>query len=180
MKKKPLFLSIILTLLSLITVGSTWAYLISASNPVENTFTYGKVDITLTESTGDKYNIIPAATIKKDPAVTVKGGSETCWAFVQITQEHDFDMFMTYELAEGWQRLAGYVNVYYRLVEKSDHDVSFGVLKDNKVSVSAKITEEMLEAVKVNPKLNFKAYAVQTVGFETVNDAFAIIKGMEE
>ena len=42
------------------------------------------------------------------------------------------------------------------------------------------MTEEMLEAVEVNPKLNFKAYAVQTVGFETVNDAFAIIKGMEE
>ena len=69
-------------------VGGTVAWLVSSTDPVVNTFTYGDINITLGETTGNDYKIIPGVNIDKNPKVTVKGGSEACWLFVKVEEEN--------------------------------------------------------------------------------------------
>lgn len=176
MKRNALLINIIIVLIAVITVGTTLSLLIAFSGPVENTFTYGKVEIALSETTGNEYKIIPDTSIKKDPTVTVKGGSEDCWLFVEITEKNDFDIYMTYAVENGWYHLTGTQNIFYREVAKTDSDKAFNVIKDNTVSVKSDLTEEMLNAITNNPKLTFKAYAVQLDGIDTPHEAFEIIK----
>ena len=57
-------------------VGGTLAWLISQTNPVVNTFTYGDINIDLKEDTKGPYTITPGKAITKDPKVTVKANSE--------------------------------------------------------------------------------------------------------
>lgn len=71
-------------------VGGTVAWLVAKTDPVVNTFTYGDINITLTETTGENYKIIPGVDIGKDPKVTVKAGSEACWLFVKVEEEGTF------------------------------------------------------------------------------------------
>ena len=59
-------------------VGGTVAWLTAQTGPVVNTFTYGNINITLSETTGEDYKIIPGVDIEKDPTVTVKKDSEAC------------------------------------------------------------------------------------------------------
>ena len=70
--------------------GGTVAWLVATSDTVTNTFTYGNIDIALTETTGKDYKIIPGKDIPKDPKVTVKGGSEACWLFVKVEESGTF------------------------------------------------------------------------------------------
>lgn len=51
-------------------VGGTVAWLVSSTNAVVNTFTYGDINITLGETTGSDYTIIPGVNIDKNPKVT--------------------------------------------------------------------------------------------------------------
>ena len=69
-------------------VGGTLAWLISETGPVVNTFTYGDINIGLTETTGRDYTITPGVDIKKDPKVTVEANSEACWLFVKVEKEN--------------------------------------------------------------------------------------------
>ena len=55
--------------------GGTVAWLVAKTDPVVNTFTYGDINITLAETTGPDYKIIPGKDIEKDPKVTVTAGS---------------------------------------------------------------------------------------------------------
>jgi predicted ribosomally synthesized peptide with SipW-like signal peptide len=103
MKIKTKALVIIACAVMLVTVGimGTIAYLTTSAS-VENTFTVGKVEITLDEAkvdengkalTGDKakrvkentYNILPGCEYDKDPTVTVKAGSAKCYVRLKIT-----------------------------------------------------------------------------------------------
>lgn len=68
-------------------VGGTIAWLTATTEPVVNTFTYGKIKIELTETTGTEYKIIPGVNISKDPKVTVKADSEACWLFVKVAEK---------------------------------------------------------------------------------------------
>lgn len=156
-------------------VGGTLAWLIDRTDPVCNTFSYGDINITLSESTGDVYKMIPGNIIQKDPKVTVASDSEACWLFVKIEESANFDTFMTYETADGWTALDGADGVYYREVGATAADTDFYILKDNSVSVKGTVTKEMLCADGfVSPTLTFTAYAVQKDCFETVASAWAL------
>lgn len=65
-------------------IAGTVAWLTATSGKVTNTFTVGDINITLTESTGTEYKVIPGATVKKDPKVTVVSGSEKCYVYVSV------------------------------------------------------------------------------------------------
>ena len=97
MKKKTLALLLALVLVFGAAVGGTIAYLTDTTDPVTNTFTVGKVDITLTETfntdtNNDQKNdawqaqLIPGTTYAKDPVVTVTNDSEDCWLFVKFEE----------------------------------------------------------------------------------------------
>lgn len=104
-------------LLVCVTIGATVAYLTSTKT-VTNTFTVGKVDITLDEALvnadgkpidennqvvekladakrveANDYHLLPSHEYTKDPTVTVLGGSEECYVrvFVKLTNSENLD-----------------------------------------------------------------------------------------
>ena len=117
----------------------------STSRAVVNTFTFGDINIELTEAGPDKYaartivgaedaaKIIPGLDIEKDPKITVKAKSEACWLFVEVKEENwpafqnaDGTKKISYSVKEGddgWKKLTGVTgadNVYYREVSADD------------------------------------------------------------
>ena len=95
---KALALALCAVLLVVSTVFVTMAYLTSKTDVVTNTFTVGKVTITLDEADVDlmgvkdgdtrvkanEYKLIPGHTYIKDPTIHVAGDSENCWLFVKV------------------------------------------------------------------------------------------------
>jgi len=175
MNKKHLALIIAAALLLVMGISSTVAYLISRSDALENTFTVGDVSITLNETTGSTYTMAPGVTLYKDPIVTVKALSESCWLFVKVEKTANFDRFCTYEIQEGWISLSENEGIYYQKIERSTVDKSFSILRNNRVTVKDTLTEEELNAVTDNPTLKFTAYAVQSEGIATAHEAWQIL-----
>ena len=150
-------------------VGGTVAWLTAQTDPVVNTFTYGDINIELTETKPDnrQAKIIPGVDIEKDPKVIVKANSEACWLFVKVKKEGTFvTNKVTYFIADDWKKLNGTENVYYREVDAATTDLEFNVLKNNKVTVSEKLTKAEVKNITAEnqPKLTFTAYAVQKEG----------------
>lgn len=147
-------------------IGGTVAWLTDKTGTIENTFTAGDIDITLTETTTN-YKMVPGVDIAKNPKVTVEAGSEDCWLFVKVEKSAKFDDFMTCAIAEGWMTLTGVDGVYYREAKAED---SYSVLANDQVTVKNTVTKAQLDEVRTTdqPKLTFTAYAVQKQG---INDA---------
>ena len=171
-------------------VGGTIAWLTAETDPVVNTFTYGDINITLAETTGNDYKIIPGKDIAKNPKVTVKADSEDCWLFVKV-EEKDWPTFtekdaegndkkkVSYEIASDWKALPNVPGVYYREVSSAKADAEFPVLKDNKVTVSENLLKtevSSLATAGTQPKLTFTAYAVQKDGINSAADAWEKVK----
>lgn len=160
-------------------VGGTVAWLVAKTDPVVNTFTYGDIDIELTETkpANQQAKIIPGVDIEKDPKVTVKKDSEACWLFVNVEEEGTFVANkVTYSVADGWTKGDGTKipeNVYYREVDAVTTDTDFAVLKDNKIYVSEELTKGDIQSVTTQPKLTFTAYAVQKDGIANAATAWA-------
>lgn len=100
MKKKSLLtMFLALALVGAIGIGATLAYLSDATGAMTNTFTVGKIKISMDESdestpndstdrtvSGNAYNDIqPGDVLKKDPTVTVTAGSADCYVFMKLT-----------------------------------------------------------------------------------------------
>lgn len=193
-KKKGVSTKVFLSLLALVlvvgcAVGGTIAWLTATTDPVVNTFTYGKINIELTETTGAEYKIIPGVNISKDPKVTVKADSEACWLFVKVA-EANWPTFtvgenrkVSYDIEAGWTQGDGTdipTNVYYREVDAVTADKDFYVLAGDTtypngvVTVSENLTKvDIKDLTENHPQLIFTAYAVQKDGIDTVADAWA-------
>lgn len=127
-------------LLVCVTVGATVAYLTS-TDTVTNTFTVGKVAITLDEAKvnnagtpiDDKgnavdvtaakrvkenaYKLMPGHAYTKDPTIHVDSASEDCWLFVKvengIVDIEDSTNTIAAQLAKkGWTAVSGAKDVY--------------------------------------------------------------------
>ena len=159
-------------------VGGTIAWLTAQTDPVVNTFTYGDINIELTETKPDnrQAKIIPGVDIEKDPKVTVKANSEACWLFVKVEETGTFVADkVTYSIADGWKQGDGTnipANVYYRAVDAVTNDTDFAVLKDNKIYVSEELSKSDIQSITVQPKLTFTAYAVQKDGIDDAATAW--------
>ena len=109
--------------------------------------------------------MVPGYTIEKDPVVTVKGGSEACYLFGEITEGNALASYITYEVASGWTQGDGTAipaNVYYRQVAASATNSEFHILQDDQVSVKETVTKaNMATAETTQPTLTFTAYATQ-------------------
>lgn len=193
---RGLVLVLALALIVGVAGGATFAWLTAKTAPVVNTFTYGDINITLAETTGDSYKIIPGVDIAKNPEVTVKAGSEACWLFVKVEEENwpefaDGDGETTvrkvkYDIADGWTALTGVENVYYRTIDDAvTADTEFYVLKGNDtypngvITVSDTLTKIEISGIstKPTPKLSITAYAIQKDGMATAVKAWAAIPG---
>lgn len=165
--KKTLTMVLAFALIFALGIGATLAWLTATSGSVTNTFTTSDINITLTESDDLDLKMVPGHTITKDPEVTVKAGSEPCYLFVKVEKSSNFNSFMTYEMAAGWEQGNGTdipANVYYRVVDTAGMGTPFGVLKDNQVQVNENVTKADMNALTDTtkyPTLTFTAYASQ-------------------
>lgn len=154
---------------ALASVGGTIAWLTAKTDAVTNTFTVGDINITLAETTGTNYKIVPGNDITKDPKVTVAANSEACWLFVKIDEANwptvaetgSTTRKVNYAIATGWTALEGVNGVYYRAVDTAATAQDFYVLADNKVTVSGNLTKAEVNAITTSPTLTFTAYACQ-------------------
>lgn len=103
-------------------VGGTLAWLMDTTSTVSNTFTVGKIEITLDEArvnqdgnflnasgervgtlaeaervTSNQYQAIPGKTYSKDPTLTVKKGNEKCYLFVKFEEIGNPGTYYTYD-----------------------------------------------------------------------------------
>lgn len=205
MRKKLITAIIALSLVLCCLVGGTAAWLMDTTSTVENTFTYGDINIDLEETvngvkksaattavTNDKFQMVPGSTLDKDPTVTVEANSEDCYLFVKITESANLDTFITYAIAGGWTILSSKDTtevVIYRTVAKSttqdqEFDIigyndAVGKFVANKVLVKTTVTKQDMEGIKTSnqPTLTFKAYAVQIANVADVNAAWDLVKG---
>lgn len=173
MKKKILLLVLAGVLLCGSTLFVTLAWL-GDSDQLSNTFVAGNVNITLTESTGSDYKMVPAATVSEDPKLTVIGGSEACWIFLKIEETNDATSFLSYAVNSLWTPLPDHPNVYYRQQAETASDVAYYILEDNTITVKPEVTKAQMDVLtSANyPKLTFIGYAVQQLGFDTPQAAW--------
>lgn len=162
MKKKSLALLLAIAIVVVGAVAGTVAWLTDQTPSVTNTFTTSDINIELKE-TKNNFQMIPGWNIEKDPKVTVKAGSEACYLFVKLEKSTNFDTFMTYEMADGWQALPEAPGVYYREVAAATADTTFEVLKGNQVTVKDTVTKAQMNALTADtyPTLTVTAYASQ-------------------
>ena len=175
---KPFIAVLALVLVISCAVGGTTAWLATKSDSIVSTFTYGDINITLTETTPEKKStkIIPGVNIEKAPKVTVKKDSADCWLFVEVKEAGTFVKDkVTYSIDDGWTKGDGVEipgNVYYRTVDAVTKDTDFGVLKGNSITVSENLTKKDIKDITNQPVLTFTAYAVQKEGINTAADAW--------
>ena len=179
----------------------TLAWLVAKTDPVVNTFTYGDINIDLSESENLNLKMIPGNDITKDPKVTVEANSEACWLFVKVEESNNFDDFMTYAIASGWtlynttttgsdiktDDTTDDTYVIYREVDANTANAgtSYQVLagkeeyQNGYVTVNDAVTKKMFAALTeaTRPTLTFTAYAVQSDNVTTVADAWTIAMG---
>lgn len=170
-------LALTLVLAAYWAVGGTAAWLAAKSDPIVSTFTFGDINITLTDENPQEgqIKIIPGVDIPKALKVTVQADSVDCWLFVKVEETGRFvDGKVTYAIADGWTQGDGTQipeDVYYREVNGATTDSVFSVLKDDKITVSNELTKGDIQNI-TDPTLTFTAYAVQKEGINTAGDAW--------
>lgn len=177
MKKKLVLSAVAVLVVAMLAVAGTLAWLTAQTDAVRNVFTVGNIDLALTETTGTSYHMVPDVEIDKDPTVTVLGGSESCWVFVQVDKSATFDAYLDSSIDAGWTLLE--TGVYYRLVDASDVDQSFAVLTGNQIVTKSTVTKADMDALEAEgailPEITFTAYAIQSAKFDTAAAAWAVL-----
>lgn len=189
-KTKALALALCAVLLVVTTVFVTMAFLTS-KDTVTNTFTVGKVTITLDEADVDnsktdtttegrdkanKYHLIPGHTYDKDPTIHVADNSEDCWLFVTVkngllnAEDASGNTIAKQMEANGWEKVTGATvdgtDVYaYATKQVAGADV---VVFDN-----FKIAGTTDVSLYKDAEIVVTAYAIQADGFATAAAAWA-------
>lgn len=187
--RRILLLVGLMSLVAVISIGGTIAWLTASTDAVTNTFTTADINIELTETkapNGDDLKpsekwdakLIPDANYKKNPTVSVKAGSEACWLFVHVDAQNNtikdaegktvIAQIVKFTIADGWLPVTDHDGYYYRNVSEVAADATevptFSVLKDDTVKISEALTKEQEKALKdakTEPKIVITAAAVQ-------------------
>lgn len=189
--KKALLLTVCAILLVVASVMGTLAYLTS-KDVVTNTFTAGKVKITLDETKVDVYGaavdpaqttqensyiLVPGHTYKKDPTVHVVAGSENSYLFVKVDnniaayEATDYTNINAQILANGWTAHPTEAGVYYRNYSKASGAADYGVFQNFKVEQTLDNADMPLTQVTVT----VTAYAIQADGIATATEAWTAL-----
>lgn len=155
-------------------VAVTMAYLVDTTVTKNDTFTVGNIDIELNAAGDISHKMMPGATIDPNREVTVIGGSEDCYLFIELSRENNFDTYLTFTMAAGWTKLND--NVYYRMVDTSANDQTFDVFTN--FTAKPECTKAQYDAIAAESEPNIKltAYAVQFANIADVNAAWNVVK----
>lgn len=180
---KKLTIAVVALALSLVlVVGGTLAFLVAESNIVTNTFTYGKIELELwenpvengvfkgdtKETQGLKYeNVVPGDVVKKNPTVTVKEGSESCFVYVLVTNnlistaENATNPVATLHIKDNWVLIGSKDNsMLYRYTTNAQTAGDYNVFEQ--VTFSNNLTiEDVTALAKIESPIVVKAYAHQ-------------------
>ena len=173
------------------TVAVTVAYLTASTGVVTNTFTVGKVEITLDEAdvteygvktsnprdVANEYKLIPGHNYVKDPTIHVgpTQPSEDVLLFVKVVNGlANIEAATTIEnqmLTKGWEQLTGVTNVWYWTGDANSSTVTtipVAVTDGSDVVVFDEFTLKSDANVEAytSAKITIEAYAVQADGFE--------------
>ncbi len=197
MKKKLVTVCLVACMAVTAVAGGTLAYFTDTKTET-NTFTVGDVEITLNEDNWDEENakLVPHATIKKDPSVTLTSGSENAWVFVELEIGEGLESMMEatkpesantlHQKFEAWVKngeLAG-INANWKFVEEKDNKI---VYRYTDAATAPKTTETLFDTVVVpdelestdvenatgNKNIVITAKAIQAEGIETADKAFS-------
>lgn len=193
MKARKILVSLAaLALVAAISIGGTLAYLTSKAD-VTNTFTVGKVAITMDETavntdgtalantprrTTNTYHLLPGKTYTKDPQIHVTAGSEDCYLFVTIKNDiaaiEDADNSVEKQMtAKGWAKVTGvtgvenlYVYIGIEAGASAPKTVAAGadVTVFEKIVIKGDVTNTGLESY-AGKTITVNAYAIQAEGF---------------
>lgn len=172
--KKSIISIVALALMCLCFAGTTYAWLVDKTEPIKNTFVAGNINISLSDATTREVKMVPGATIEENAKVTVQGNSEDCWLFIKATKSDNFDTYLSCTMAEGWTLVPDTLDVYYREVALSADAQVFDILNGRVITVKSDLTKTQYNSINSNdyPTLEFTAYAVQKLGFDTVGAAW--------
>ena len=185
--KKTLTVLLALVLVIAMSVAGTMAYLTSQAS-VTNTFTVGKVAITLDETdvdaygkkdgdtrvTENTYKLIPGHPYTKDPIVHFQPESEASWLFVKVENGiKDIVAATTIEdqiKNNGWTPLTDTENVYYKSAPANNGTDAKVV--DYPVFGSFTLKGDANVAAYDGKTIVVTAYAIQADGFDTAAEAW--------
>lgn len=184
--RKILLMAACAVLLVCISVGATVAYLTSTDS-VTNTFTVGKVAITLDEAKVTEYGVavedadrvkeniyklIPGHSYKKDPTVHFAADSEASYLFVKvedgIASIEAATTIADQITAKGWTALTGVDGVYYKSVGANTTSAAI----DYVVFENFTLTDTANVSAYENATIKVTAYAVQADGFADAKAAW--------
>ena len=157
-------------------VAVTIAYLVDITETKNDTFTVGNIDIELNAAGDIEHKMMPGATFDPNRKVTVKGGSEKCYLFIEMSRENNFDTYLTYTMPNEWVKLNDDGNVYYRVVDTSANNQTFDVFTN--FTAKPECTKAQYDAIAAGSKPNIRltAYAVQFDNIADVNEAWNVVK----
>lgn len=191
MKKKTKALMLVLCAVLLVTASvlGTMAYLTS-QDKVVNTFTVGKVAITLDEAQvnpdgtpvagaarvkGNAYHLLPGHGYTKDPTVHVQANSEDSFIFVKVEngiESYEAGTTIAAQIAaNGWKPLKDVANVYYKTYTKGDAIKDFPVFESFTIADHAD-TADSWNNFSAETNVTVTAYAVQQDGFASAAAAW--------
>ena len=187
--RKVLLMACSALLLVCMTVGATVAYLTSTTGPVTNTFTVGKVQITLDEAdvneygeaianaervTENQYKLIPGHEYVKDPTIHVKALSESAYLFVTVDNGIvEIEAATTIDdqmKANGWTLVEGYNN-FYSHAAVAGADTEGAADDDVPFFGTFTLTDDAEVKDYASAKIEIKACAVQKDGLEFADAA---------
>ena len=155
------------------TIGGTLAWLTANSGPVENTFTVGKIEISLDEKDTENvvYKIVPGASQDKKPVVTVKSGSEKCYVYVLVDNQLGSDVTLDIDTSQWTSIATSGAKTLYRystVVDAASTEQTCTVF--TKVTYAKTIDETSITALS-GKKITIDAYAHQSEHLDNENIA---------
>ena len=186
-KKKKIMGLLTLGLLVVVGIAGTFAYLTDKTATKTNTFTVGKVGISLAEPEWDAENanhkIIPGETLTKDPQVTVNANSEESYVFISVNTSAAFTQLVEAEkisinYSADWILVettnTTKVYVYKDKVATRATDYTLPPIFTT-LTFSGDLTKENLTTLSTT-QIDVKGYAIQASGSNTAADAWAKLK----
>lgn len=193
MKKKVTAIALAVCILAVAVIGATMAYFTDTDSKT-NTFTFGKVDIDLTEeSIEDKEKGVKAGTVGTDggitypgvlpglvyskiPTVTVKQDSLPAYVVITATVPtiYDWEGLFNYKIdsAFDWDSKPVGANTVYYFYAKDPVQPGKSVTPFTEVKINPALTQDGVSKA-FNVIVN--AYAIQTEGFANRWAAFAAV-----
>ena len=180
----------VLVLLTLLLIGligvASGKYTTTISHRGKITFSASLAEsVTIQETTGTEYLLIPGHDITKDPKIVITGKTTIpAYLFVEVVDKLDTNLVegetkkpVSYSMATGWTELEGITGadgskVYYynAVIDQNFSAYPIYILKDNKVTVSqylrCQTADDGEDILKFNVKL------IEKVGEATAAKAY--------